>query len=199
MPEFIPLQRGVYYHIYNRGNNRESLFVEERNYAHFLALYAKYIQPIAETFGYCLLRNHFHLLVRIKEAGDGEREPSRCFSNLFNAYARAFNHAYQRTGALFQRPFGRIVVSGERYAAALVVYIHRNPQHHRFVADFRDWPHSSYHALVGTRPTRLRRDTVLAWFGGLADFLAAHKRDQSTNLRDVLGESEQGEELDSLL
>ena len=60
-----PLEYGQYYHIYNRGNNREDVFYEERNYRHFLSLYAKYILPIADTYAYCLLRNHFHLLVRI--------------------------------------------------------------------------------------------------------------------------------------
>jgi putative transposase len=62
-----PLQHGSYYHIYNRGVNRENLFVEERNYRYFLQLYASHIEPIAETYAYCLLRNHFHFLVQIKD------------------------------------------------------------------------------------------------------------------------------------
>ena len=61
------LQPGVYYHIYNRGNNRENLFLENRNYPYFLTLYEKHIEPIADTYAYCLMRNHFHLLVKIKE------------------------------------------------------------------------------------------------------------------------------------
>jgi putative transposase len=56
----------AYYHIYNRGVNRENIFIEERNYRYFINLYLKYIGPVADTFAYCLLRNHFHLLVRIK-------------------------------------------------------------------------------------------------------------------------------------
>jgi REP element-mobilizing transposase RayT len=58
------------YHIYNRGVNRENIFIEERNYAHFLTLYTKYIVPVADTFAYCLLRNHFHLLVRTRTEED---------------------------------------------------------------------------------------------------------------------------------
>ena len=61
------LQYGQYYHIYNRGNNGETLFREQRNYLYFLKLYAKYIEPIAETYAYCLLSNHFHYLVRIED------------------------------------------------------------------------------------------------------------------------------------
>ena len=64
----IPFVSELHYHIYNRGTNRENVFVEERNYRHFLQLYAKHIQPVAETYAYCLLKNHFHFLVRIKEA-----------------------------------------------------------------------------------------------------------------------------------
>ncbi len=66
MPSPPPLLYDTYYHIYNRGNNRENIFIQERNYAHFMSLYAKYIEPIADTFAYCLLRNHFHICVRIK-------------------------------------------------------------------------------------------------------------------------------------
>ena len=67
MPQPIPLEHGKYYHIYNRGNNRENIFVEERNYPYFLKLYAQHIFPVADTFAYCLMRNHFHLLVHIKD------------------------------------------------------------------------------------------------------------------------------------
>jgi len=93
MSAISPLRRGAAYHIYNRGNNHENLFVQERNYAYFLNLYVRHVEPIAETFAYCLMKNHFHLLVRIKNDSDEAREPSRCFANLFNAYARAFNRA----------------------------------------------------------------------------------------------------------
>lgn len=60
------IQYNTYYHIYNRGTNRENIFVQERNYEHFMRLYARYIDPVADTFAYCLLRNHFYALVRIK-------------------------------------------------------------------------------------------------------------------------------------
>ncbi len=59
--------QGNFYHIYNRGNNRCDLFHEADNYEHFLGLYDKYISPVAETYAWVLMPNHFHLLVRIKE------------------------------------------------------------------------------------------------------------------------------------
>jgi REP element-mobilizing transposase RayT len=183
MPQPIPLEHGKYYHIYNRGNNRENIFVEERNYPYFLKLYAKHIEPIADTFAYCLMRNHFHLLVRIKDTQDliglsdlsGLKDPSQAFSNLFNAYARSFNKAYQRTGTLFQRPFGRIEITSEEYFSRLIIYIHQNPQKHGFVTDFREWPYSSYHTLLSAKPTHLKRDQVLAWFSNADNLVATHR------------------------
>jgi REP-associated tyrosine transposase len=61
-----PLLYDTYYHIYNRGVNRENIFVEERNYELFLRLFEKHLHPVADLFAYCLLRNHFHISVRIK-------------------------------------------------------------------------------------------------------------------------------------
>ena len=93
-----------------------------------------------------------------------KKRPSQYFSNLFNAYTRAFNNACQRTGALFERPFGRIPVTADAYFVQLVIYIHQNPQKHGLIDDFREWPYSSYRALFSDKPTRLKRDIVLSWF-----------------------------------
>jgi REP element-mobilizing transposase RayT len=183
MSQTTPLQYGKYCHIYSRGNNRENLFLEERNYPYFLKLYAKHIEPVAHTYAYCLLRNHLHFLVRIKDLTGLEdlsglsRGPSQAFSNLFNAYAKAFNRAYNRTGALFQRPFGRVEVTSDAHFVQLVTYIHQNPQRHGFVTTFRDWPYSSYHTLLVAKPTRLKRDEVLAWFGGVDNLVAVHQQE----------------------
>jgi REP element-mobilizing transposase RayT len=179
MPE--PLRPGRYYHVYNRGNGGEDLFHKARNYRYFLKKYAHYMAPVADTFAYRLLRNHFHLLVRVKRAaeyppGRVPLEASRQFGHLFNSYTKSVNRAWGRTGSLFQRPFRRKAVASEHYFTHLVRYIHRNPQAHGFVEDFRTYPHSSYAALRSRRATRLRRARVVEWFGGRASFEAAHRR-----------------------
>ena len=102
--------------------------------------------------------------------------PSQQFSNLFNAYAKAINNAYGRTGSLFQHPFARIPVTSDAYLVYLIAYIHQNPQKHGLVADFRAWPYSSYQAILSHEPTRLARDEVLAWFQGPQAFQGAHGR-----------------------
>ncbi len=176
-----PLQPGCYYHIYNRGNNREDLFRQERNYRYFLQLYARHVIPVAVTFAYCLLRNHFHLLVRIRETLQTSQVSETCevltprqisqhFSNLFNAYSKAINKAYGRTGSLFEERFGRIEVTSDRHFLQLIFYIHFNPQKHGFVRDFGEWPWSSYHTLRAAGDTKLNRAEVLDWFGGSTGF-----------------------------
>jgi putative transposase len=202
-----PLLFDTYYHIYNRGNNRENIFIQERNYTHFLNLYAKYIDPIAETFAYCLLRNHFHVSVKIKSEEEiletlkvssanqhlvgreslinqntsragkplGSTYASRKFSDFFNAYAKAINNAYGRTGSLFQHPFGRVPITTDGQFWNVIAYIHQNPQKHKFVKDFRDWKYSSYGILLSDKSTKLQRTVVFDWFGGKEGYLKLHE------------------------
>jgi len=103
-------------------------------------------------------------------------QPSQQFGNLFNAYTKAMNKIYERTGSLFENPSGRVPVASESHLVHLVAYIHQNPERHGLVEDFRMWAHSSYRALVSQGPTHLERDEVLAWFQDLAVFEDAHRR-----------------------
>lgn len=186
----VPLAYGRTYHISTRGNNREDIFREDVNYRHLISLYARHIDPIADTFAYCLLHSHFHFLLRIKNE-EGLPAPSQRFSNLFNAYARSIYLAYHRTGALFQRLFGRHEVTSEVYFQWLVVYIHRNPEKHGLVANFRDWPYSSYHAIRSVRKTRLCRDDVLDRPGGHGEFERFHQYQvEDQKVRRVLGDDD---------
>jgi len=104
-----PLTFGTFYHIYNRGNNHENVFLQERNYSYFMELWWKHTSKIAETCAYCLLKNHFHATVFIKYEEDLKglklKEPSQYFANFFNAYTRGVNIAANRSGALFEVPF----------------------------------------------------------------------------------------------
>nr|WP_309757580.1 hypothetical protein [Flavobacterium sp.] len=150
----IPLENGKYYHIYNRGNNGIDLFYEIENYKYFLRLYEKYIDPVAETYAWCLMKNHFHILVYIKETEEIDSSKleysstdkpkiisaSKQFSNLFNAYTLAMNKRYNRTGSLFEKNFRRKVVNSETYFQKLVFYIHYNPVHHKFTEHIIEYP-----------------------------------------------------------
>jgi hypothetical protein len=198
-----PLHYNQYYHIHNRGNNGEPLFREQRNYPYMLKLYARYIAPAAETYAYCLMSHHFHLLVRIKsfeqckEVCQSFKDwqtyshvyPSRAFANLFGTYTKAFNKTYQRTGALFESPFHRTRVSSDRYYTALVAYIHRHPQQHGFAADCRGWPYSSYRAILSDVPTRVQREAVLDWFCGRVGFEELHRTEaDEATIKSLVGD-----------
>ena len=188
---------GQYYHIYNRGNNRNDLFFETENYTHFLRLYTKYIDPIAETYAWCLLKNHFHFLVRIKDKPEIEKitinkgdsnnprvlDPARQFGHLFNAYTQAINKKYNRTGCLFESTFERKLVTSDRYFQKLIYYIHHNPVHHGFVDNMMEYPWSSYLTVTSPKPTQLNKDTVIKIYGGLEYFKYFHQQNQ--NLSDI--------------
>jgi putative transposase len=177
----VQLEFGKFYHVYNRGNNRENIFIQERNYHYFLQLWRKYVNPIAETYAYCLLRNHFHFLIGIREFNQIPEKLrtslSQPFSNLFNAYARTINQTYHRTGALFQRPFGRIEVKNDAYFLQVIAYIHRNPQKHGFVADYKDWPYSSYQPILSAKPAWLNQGMILGMFGSRAQYIEFNQQD----------------------
>jgi len=99
---------------------------------------------------------------------------SNAFSSLFKSYAQAINKAYKRTGALFEEPFRRVPVLNDAYFAEIVYYIHRNPQKHGFVKDFRDYPHSSYYSHLPNTFTRLQSEEVIVYFGGKQSYEKFH-------------------------
>jgi REP element-mobilizing transposase RayT len=191
-----PLLGGHYYHLYNRGNNGQSLFFEERNYHYFFKLYIYYIYPVADTFAYCLMKNHFHLLVKMKLESDltgfknlsGLDVPnySKQFSNFFNAYAKAINKTYGRTGSLFERPFKRIQVDSDSYFIQLISYIHRNPQKHGFVSDYRTYPYSSYQTIQQQKNSRIKTQQVLNWFGSAKLFEDYHQQMNELTIRHLI-------------
>ena len=189
----IPLENGKYYHIYNRGNNGIDLFYETENYNHFLRLYEKYIDPVTETFAWCLMKNHFHILVYIKEPNEIDTtkleysstdkpktvNASKQFSNLFNAYTLAMNKRYNRTGSLFEKNFKRKIVSSENYFQKLIFYIHNNPIHHRFAEHIVEYPWTSYGTIISTKQTKLQRNRVIESFNDLENFKQYHSLNQN--------------------
>jgi len=178
MQQLELLTYGKVYHIYNRGINRCDIFKTKENYTYFLNLYDKHLSPIADTLAWVLMKNHIHLLVKIKENKADSTKPYQSFSNLFNAYAKAFNKQQNRTGSLFEHPFHRKQISDIEYFKHLVVYIHNNPVHHGFVKYAMDYPWSSYLTIISVKPTHVRRDEVMGWFDNAANFKAAHEKDQ---------------------
>ncbi len=193
-----------FYHIYNRANGTENLFCNDENFRFFLEKYKLYINPWVNTFSYCLMPNHFHFFIRIKDIRELKEKTnfskvtniekdtseehlchfmSKQFSKLFSSYTQAFNKQSGRTGSLFQKNFKRKEVTHFKYFQKLILYIHANPIHHGFTSDIKDWAHSSYHSIISDSPTALSRENVIEWFDSKQNFEFCHE--QAVDLRPI--------------
>ena len=167
----VPFETDKYYHIYNRGNNREKIFIEEENYNYFLNLITKYLLPILDVYSFCLLPNHFHLIIKMKETKflPQDIKLHQSFSNLFNAYTKAINKKYNRRGSLFQEHLKRIEIKNTKYLQSLIVYVNTNSIHHE-IADYKNYPFSSFKALISDKNTHLKRNQVIKLFDSVENF-----------------------------
>ena len=162
------LEFGLFYHLYNRGNNRGSLFTEERNYYYFLDLIRKYLHPIIDLYAYCLLPNHFHLLIKVKDLEDIKSGSNSALnlsiplSSFFGTYTKGFNKRNGRTGKLFEGRFKRNLILSDQQLFQTIKYIHHNPQNHGLVKDFRHWPYSSYWNYVNRKSGGLIYEGLLS-------------------------------------
>ncbi len=187
-----PFKPNTVFHVYNHGNAEDNIFREEENYYYFLERYAEYIYPIAKTYAFCLLPNHFHLTIKIRTKeeltaffenkgkdllgfGNLASLVSRQFSHFFNAYSKAFNNKYDRKGRLFRKGLPRKPITNKTYYKNLTAYIHQNPIEHGFVKHPVDWPFSSYQIILARKETQLERKKVLNWFGGREAFVEDHE------------------------
>ncbi len=179
---YIPLYKDHLYHVYNRGNGKERIFFEERNYFYFIKQYEKYLFELLDTFAYCLLPNHFHLLVRPKL--NNPEMISEQFRKFFISYTMSINEQEKRRGNLFQRGFKRKIIENEKYFYSAVYYIHSNPVHHGIVKDLTKYKFSSYNPLIFNNESKLCKDEVMEWFGGEKNFIEFHKDLQNKYFND---------------
>ncbi len=153
MSRNIPIASGEFYHLYNRGTEKREIFTSKKDRERFLALLylCNTTEPVRiddikksqgstlrkiETFfdvergealvdicAYCLMPNHFHLLVREKE----DQGISKFMQKIMTGYTMYFNKLYERSGALFQGKFKATHADEDRYLKYIVSYIHLNP------------------------------------------------------------------------
>jgi len=178
--KLIPFEISKYYHFHNRGNNKENLFVEKENYQYFLKLMVKYLTSIVDFYAYCLLPNHFHLVIKIKDENElpeayktGKIKLHQPFSNFFNAYTKAINKRYNRTGSLFQKHPSKHLIDTERYLRNVVVYVNTNSEHHG-IADFSTYDFSSYKDSISQNKTILKQEEIIELFEDVKNFKYVH-------------------------
>jgi putative transposase len=186
----MPLHEGRFYHIFNRGNNSDKIFYSTENYRFFLRRLDEHLSAYIEVFAFCLLPNHFHLLVRVKDAlhlQDAKllkKDPvSVAFLRLFTSYSKAVNKREKRHGSLIENPFKRKEITNTKYLANVVFYIHANPQLHGICDDFRQYPWSSYKRILINTPSKLKKDEVMKWFVNPENYLDYHSK--NINLEEI--------------
>ncbi len=181
-----PLVCGEVYHIYNKSVGNELLFKTDKDYEFFMKKLKRFILPISNLYAYCLIPNHFHFLLKIKEFEaipdliNDEKETeylTQKFSSFFISYSRSFNNAHKRLGRLFLQPFKRKLVDDEDYYVYMVTYIHRNPIHHGLVSNYSDWKYSSYNLFLQETKNSIEidKEEVLGYFYTLNDFIEFHR------------------------
>jgi putative transposase len=153
---------GQYYHVYNRGCNRESIFVGDENYRFLLRQIKKFLPDSSVTLiAYCLMPNHYHFMIR----SDLDNRVAKFIQRLLNSYAQAFNRQQQRTGTLFEGRAKSIWIEDESYLLQLCRYIHLNPVAAGLVVKPEDWQYSNYLEWIGKRNgTLVDLEFVRAYF-----------------------------------
>ena len=167
--EFEPQQ---YYHVYNRGVEKRAIFLDDKDYTVFIGLIKKYLSgennnmnnrhaskrldKDVRLLSYCLMPNHFHLLL-YQNSEDGI---TKFLRRLATGYVMYFNQRYGRVGGLFQGRYKASMINADDYLHHISRYIHLNPR------DYKTWPYSSYQYFARTRvaPRWLSEDQVLDLF-----------------------------------
>lgn len=149
----------AWYHVMNRGARRQAIFLTEADRRTFRTLLGRtFVRFGLETYAYCFMTNHFHLLVRTPNAN-----LSASMHWLLSSYVRRFNQNNELDGPLFRGRFKAILVQTGDYVTNASRYIHRNPVAAHIVEDPADYPHSSFPALAGRvrRPRWLLRHPLV--------------------------------------
>ena len=186
------IQPGSTYHIYNRGNNSQDTFFEDRNYRHFINRMVKYLTSIGEVYAFCLMRNHYHLIIKIHETAQlplkYQSNPSQVISNWLNSYVKMINLTQNRTGSLFEKNFERKTIATNDYLKQAIIYVHQNPLKHRITKDFINYPYSSMEHYKKESTYLVSTGFVFELFGGKEEFWRRHA-ELDVNLPDspVLG------------
>ena len=178
------LSPNEYYHIYNRGNNQQPIFFKNDNYIFFVQKIRDQLLPVADIIAYCLMPNHFHLIIHanensIKERNSFSGKPMQEFTYrlgiLLSSYAQAINKQNNTSGSLFQQKTSAKILTeqtdGKRisYLENCFFYVHQNPKAAGLVNHLKDWMYSSYLDYIGVRNGSLCNKELFFQHTGLTE------------------------------
>lgn len=166
-----------HYHLYNRGINKDRIFLDTDDYLYFEYLLRRHLSKEAQldTQGrpfkhlsdevqleaYCLMPNHFHLLV-YQHAEQGIAD---LMMSIGTAYTMYFNRKYQRRGPLYESSYRASLISEDAYLEHISRYIHLNPR------QYKSWPYSSYHAYLSDKSREwLHPEQILGMFNSKREY-----------------------------
>ena len=190
------------YHVYNRGNNKQPIFFTEANYFYFLQKIKTEWKKYADVFCYCLMPNHFHLMIVPNAAGceniilaDKEthmQNLSKTIGKTLSSYTKAINLQNKTTGNLFQKKTkaksltgpNTIIESFSNHAYLLTCfhYIHQNPLKAKLVNNLNDWLYSSYPDYYKNRKGTICNKTLVMQLLGLSEI--DFEKDTNAELND---------------
>lgn len=153
---------GALYHITSRGNAQESIYRDDADRTEFLLILSKTCNRFNwYCHAYCLMGNHYHLMIETKQAN-----LSKGMKHLNGSYTQFFNRTHKRIGHVYQGRFKAILVEKNSHLLELSRYIVLNPVRARMVKSAQDWPWSSYRATTGmiNAHTCLSTDWLLSCF-----------------------------------
>ncbi|OQY03776.1 MAG: hypothetical protein B6I20_04335 [Bacteroidetes bacterium 4572_117] len=191
-----PLESDKMFHIYNHAVGNDNFFNSDENYSFFLLKLKEYLQNYIDIYAYCLMPNHFHIIIKVKREEDVINEyrkkksikesrikelnfvpnvVSRQFGHLFNSYAQAYNKENSRMGSLFTNRFKREPIEDEVYLKTVITYTHKNPVEAGFVKMASEWKFSSYNSIISKKETLLKRSEVINLFDDIENFIYCHR------------------------
>ena len=164
-PNYFP---GGVYHFYNRGSHRASIFNTPDNYLFVLRKIKKYqIELNLTVLAYCLMPNHYHMLIR----QDGDQPAGLLPQRVFNCYSKAYNKVNQHTGTLFEGSYHVKEVTQNSHLLQLCRYIHANPVKDGLVEILAQWPYSNNLEWVEQRSgTLVDRDFISQNFTSIKEY-----------------------------
>jgi len=182
----LVFEPGCFYHIYNRGVDRQPIFITTANWGFFVRRMREHCQTsCADVVAYCLMPNHYHLVLQAHTTALG----ASVMQPLSISYTKAINKQEGRVGPLFQGPFCAKRIKDEDQLVQLSAYVHLNPVWAGLVTHPGDWVFSSYQDYAGLREGTLpKTEAVLCHFSSRTDYVqfVTEYAPNRAKVRDVL-------------